>query len=71
MEAYNVLTNSDPFNYGSNLYVNWAQKKTDRLRLLKNQYQNSNNETNIFSRNVKPGLTKQEFDEAFSAFGEI
>jgi len=31
-KAFQAFQNTDPFGTGSNLYVNWAQKKADRLR---------------------------------------
>lgn len=32
LKAFNAFQNADPLATGSNLYVNWAQKKADRLK---------------------------------------
>jgi len=42
--AYKEMQKIDPFNVGQNIYVNWAQKKSDRLKSLRTIHQNYKNE---------------------------
>jgi len=39
--------------------VNWAEKKIDRVKKLKEVYSKTLNETNLFTRNLKEDVTKE------------
>lgn len=71
--AVNELT-KDPQDLGSSegpLYVSWHQTKSDRTRELKRQYQQSQNDTNLYAKNLKAEITEQDLKDAFQQFGTI
>lgn len=45
--------------------MNWAEKKSERIRKLKNIYTQSNNENNLFTKNLKETVTKEILQAAF------
>ena len=51
--ALEELPKMDPFEKGSFLYCNWAQKKRDRVDFLQKQFKNHVNETNLYTKNIK------------------
>jgi len=53
------------------LYLNWHQSKSERIRELKSQHQHSQNETNLFVKNLKPEVTDDELKASFLRFGQI
>jgi len=70
-EAFKELQNTDPFGLGEGLYINWAEKKSERAKKLREIYSNTVNETNLFAKNLKEEVTSEELQKAFSSFGEI
>lgn len=72
-KAVDELT-QNPSNLGSSegpLYVNWHQSKSDRKRDLKRQFQQTQNENNLYVKNLKPEVTEQDLKEAFQQFGTL
>ena len=65
------FVNLDPFESGTFLYVNWAMKKRDRSDFLQKQFRSQVNETNIYTKNLKDGVTVADLKEIFKCFGEI
>jgi RNA recognition motif-containing protein len=69
--AYNELQSVELDNTGEKMYVNWAERKGDRIKKLKDIYSNTVNETNLFTKNLKLGVTQEQLKEAFSVFGPV
>ena len=65
------MKDKDVFNTGEQLYVNWAEKKSDRMRKLREQYLGNTNETNLFTKNLKEDVTEEILEKAYSCYGEI
>lgn len=61
----------DPFESGTFLYANWAQKKRDRIEFLQKSFKNTVNETNLYTKNLKDGVTSQDLKEVFMPYGTI
>ena len=61
-----TLSQRDPFRLGVNLYVNWVMKKSERQIALLKQYNGYVNETNIFTKNLKPSVTFDQLHKVFS-----
>jgi len=69
-EAIKNLHNSNAFG-SEPLYVAWHQSRHERDFELKKNYTNTKNDTNLFIRNLKPDVTKEQLKQAFTQFGEI
>lgn len=50
------MNNSDIFNCGVGIYVNFCMKKSTRQANLEKEF-DSKNETNIFTKNLKESVT--------------
>lgn len=46
-------------------------KKAERIALLQKEYENTFNDTNIFTKGLKADVTLEQFKDAFAQFGEI
>lgn len=46
-------------------------KKAERVALLQKEYENTFNDTNIFTKGIRAEVTQEEFVAAFSTFGEV
>ena len=68
-EALNNLKDRDIFNCGQNIYADFAQKKEERERKLKEQYVGFINRTNVYIKNLVKDVTKEALESAFSVFG--
>jgi len=53
------------------LYISWHQGKTERARDLKRQYQQSQNVTNLFVKNIKPEINEAALKSIFQQFGKV
>jgi hypothetical protein len=53
------------------LYISWHQGKTERARDLKRQYQQSQNVTNLFVKNIKPEVNEAVLKSAFQQYGKV
>jgi len=53
------------------LYVNWHQGKSERQHDLKRQFQQSQNKTNLFVKNIKPDVDENTLKSAFQQFGQV
>jgi RNA recognition motif-containing protein len=53
------------------LYVDFAQPKQVRIKLLQDSKLNQNNKTNMYIRSLKPSVTDEEFKRVFSKYGKI
>jgi len=53
------------------LYVNWHQAKSERAHELKRQFQQTQNRTNLFLKNVKLDITENSLKSAFQQFGQV
>jgi len=53
------------------LYISWHQGKTERARDLKRQYQQSQNVTNLFVKNIKPEVNEAVLKSVFQQFGKV
>ena len=63
------MRDRDIFNCGTNIYVNFAQKKEESEKNLKEQNVSFTNKTNLYIKNLKENITKEELESAFSVFG--
>jgi len=70
-EAFKALQEIDPFSAGEKLYVNWAEKKGERIKKLREVYSTTFNETNLFTKNLKDTVTEEQLMSAYSQFGEV
>ncbi len=52
-KACEELPKMDPFEKGTFLYCNVAQKKRERVDYLQKQFKNQVNETNLYTKNIK------------------
>lgn len=57
--------------FNKELYVDFAQKKRERERLLKDVYSRTRNETNLFTKNLLRTVTSEQLQTAFAVYGEI
>lgn len=69
--AFEELPKLDPFEKGTYLYCNWAMKKRDRADHLQKQFKNHVNETNLYTKNIRPDVTLELLKAAYADFGEI
>jgi len=69
--AFKELQNKEAFAPGEPLYVNWAEKKSERTKKLREIYSNTINETNLFAKNLKEEVTSEALQKAFATYGEI
>ena len=69
-EAIKTLNNSNIFG-SEPLYVARHQPRHQRDFELKKNYANKKNDTNLFLKNLKPEVTKENIRQAFSEFGEV
>jgi len=53
------------------LYVNWHQAKAERTRDLKRQHQQSQNDKNLYLKNLKPEVGEVELKNAFQQYGKV
>lgn len=70
-KALDELVKMDPFESGTFLYANWAMKKKDRQDFLQRQFKNHVNETNLYTKNLKHGVTVKDLNEIFNKYGQI
>jgi polyadenylate-binding protein len=72
-DAFDDLKNSPQTIPGSDepLYVNWHQGKSERLHELKRQFQQTQNKTNLFVKNIKPDVDENTLKAGFQQFGQI
>ena len=68
-EALNNLKDRDIFNCGTPIFADFAQKKEERERNLREQFVGFINKTNIYIKNLAKDVTKEALESAFSAFG--
>ena len=54
-----------------NLYVDFAQQKAQRRKMLKQKHMKYKNETNLYVRSIRPDVTPEEFLNAFKKYGQI
>jgi RNA recognition motif-containing protein len=61
MEKYNnsKLLGEEP------LFMNWAEKKKDRVRKLKEGMAGQTTKTNLFLKNLKENVTKEDLERVF------
>lgn len=73
VDAYTEIKENgfNPFDEGKPLYVNWAEKKRDRVKKLKESYAKSVNETNVFTKNLKASVTNEDIEKYFGEYGSI
>jgi polyadenylate-binding protein len=69
-QAIKALENSTVFG-PEPLYVAIHQSRHQRDFELKKNYAATKNETNLFLKNLKPDVTKENVKQAFSEFGEV
>lgn len=69
-EAAKML-NGHEFDEGVTLYVDFAQSKTQRKRMLKQKHQKFKNETNLYIRSLKVDVTEEQLKQVFSKYGAI
>jgi polyadenylate-binding protein len=69
-KAFQYLEETN-MNLESKLYVNWAQTRFERNRKLKELYNTMQNETNLYLKNLKSTLTKEQVQQVFAEYGEI
>jgi polyadenylate-binding protein len=69
-EATKALNNSTVFG-SEPLYVAKHQSRHQRDFELKKNYATTKNDTNLFIKNLKPEVTKEQVKQAFSEFGEV
>lgn len=67
----NPLSNALPPNEKIGLYVNYFQSKQERAEQKANNKANSNNANNIFMKNLKPEVNKDQVKELFQQYGEV
>jgi len=72
-KAYNAMTENPVTLDGADeaLYVNWHQPKTERARELKRTHQQTQNETNLYVKNLKAEINESDLKKAFQQFGQI
>lgn len=60
-EARNAVTNlnNHEFETGDKLYVDYAQQKTQRKKLLQQRHMKYKNETNLYIRSIRPDVTEE------------
>lgn len=72
--AFNFLENNSLNNSSDpkdKIYVNWAQTRFERNRKLRELYNQMQNETNLYLKNLKSSLTKEQVQAVFSTYGEV
>lgn len=57
LETTNLTDSTDPKD---KIYVNWAQTRFERNRKLRELYNQMQNETNLYLKNLKSSLTKEQ-----------
>ena len=70
-EAKLLYENKDPLDSGMNLLISWAEKKAERARKLRAIYNSMQNESNLFTKNLRPDVSLEEVKNAFQNYGEI
>jgi len=72
-EARNAVQNLNghDFDDTEKLYVDFAQQKGQRRKMLKQKHMKYKNETNLYIRSLRPGVTEAEFRAAFEKYGTI
>ncbi len=55
----------------SKIYINWAQSRFERNKKLKELYNTMQNETNLYLKNLKSTLSKEQVLEVFAEYGEV
>ena len=72
-KAYTAMTENPVTLEGSDepVYVNWHQGKNERTRELKRSHQQSQNETNLYVKNLKAEVTESDLKKAFQQYGLI
>ena len=53
------------------LYINWAEKKSARLKNLRDRKASRANETNLFTKDLKKTIKQEDLVTTFSQFGKI
>lgn len=51
--------------------MNWAETRHERSRKLKDLYNTLQNETNLYLKNLKSTLTKEQVQAVFAEYGDI
>jgi len=73
-QAQEALRQFTDFDFGGDvrLYVDFAQSREQRRKLLKEKHKNSNNETNLFVKSLASGVTEADLRTVFEReFGEV
>lgn len=72
-KAYGDLTSNQTTLPGATepLYANWYQGKAERQRELRRQFSQSQNQTNLYVKNLRSDVTEQEIKTAFQHYGKI
>lgn len=71
-EARNAVQGLNGHDFGEDkLYVDFAQQKGQRRKMLKQKHMKYKNETNLYIRSLKPGVTEAQFRAAFEKYGTI
>lgn len=65
------MNERDAFSTGDLLNVNWFQKKGDREKLLKREFNNVKNNINLFMKGLKETVNLDSFNDVFKKFGDI
>jgi len=72
-QAVEALASNPPTLEGAEnpLYVTWHQGRAERVRELKRVHQQTQNNTNLYAKNLKPEVSENELKSIYQEFGTI
>lgn len=70
-EAISALNNYEFKDEPTKLFVDYAQSKEQRRKLLREKHQQSKNETNLFIKSLTPEVTDDKLRRAFEKYGPV
>jgi RNA recognition motif-containing protein len=70
-EAFNALANHEFKDEPNKLFIDYAQSKEQRRKILREKHQQSKNETNLFIKSLVQDVTEDRLKKVFEKYGPV